>query len=473
MALPSQTERSSSSARAFSSRGSGLSSKTVISVVAVVLVAAGITAVILLRNSSGTPAKSDAAVDPSKAKTASTPPGKTGSISPTAKSDPKSGTKDKPPTTLGGTEIPALIGSPSAGKDSTKGTPPPNSPTPGTSSTGASTTATTPPAGSKTSTPGATTAAPSTGSVGDSGKPAPVDVSSTGTTPTPSGTTGTGSSPTDSTRPPAPTAALPASGSTDDVRSLISKGDDARQKSQLVLARQFYSRALMDPNTARSDQESLRTKLSAINEDLVFSPTVTPGDPLTETYAIQQGDYVSRLPRKRELTTDWRLIKRVNRLSDDDLNRMKVGRKLKLVRGPFHAIVHKGDYRLDLFAGSPDEAENWLFIRSFKVGLGEGDSTPVGSFVIRNRQANPPWTNPRTGQKFDANDPKNPIGEFWLGWEGVGPSSSIKGYGIHGTIEPDSIGNQKSMGCVRLSDNDIAMVFEMLTEKVSVVQVRP
>ncbi|MFN9974561.1 MAG: L,D-transpeptidase, partial [Phycisphaerae bacterium] len=147
----------------------------------------------------------------------------------------------------------------------------------------------------------------------------------------------------------------------------------------------------------------------------------------------------------------------------------------KLVRGPFHAVVSKGDYRLDLFHGSPDDPQSWTYIRSFKVGLGTGNSTPLGNFVVRPRSklVNPPWVNPQTGQKFGANDPQNPIGEYWLGLEGIGESKTITGYGIHGTIEPDSIGQQKSMGCVRLGDDDVKMIYELLVEQVSVVKIVP
>jgi lipoprotein-anchoring transpeptidase ErfK/SrfK len=194
---------------------------------------------------------------------------------------------------------------------------------------------------------------------------------------------------------------------------------------------------------------------------------------LVESYAIASGDAISRLPRKRELAIDWRLLKRVNGLTEDDLTRLKVGQKIKLVRGPFHAVVNKSDYRLDIFSGSPDEPENWVYIRSFKVGLGEGNGTPVGNFVVKSRQVNPPWTNPRTGEKFSADDPKNPIGEYWVGWEGVGASAAFKGFGIHGTIDPSSVGQQKSMGCVRLLNEEVAMVYEFLTERISVVQVKP
>jgi len=136
-------------------------------------------------------------------------------------------------------------------------------------------------------------------------------------------------------------------------------------------------------------------------------------------------------------------------------------------------VVNKADYRLDLFAGSPDEPENWIYIRSFKVGLGTDNGTPVGTFVIKNKQSNPPWTNPKTGERFGADDPKNPIGEYWLGFKGVGPAAVYEGFGLHGTIEPESIGQQRSMGCVRMAAEDIALVYEMLTEQISTVRIAP
>jgi len=109
------------------------------------------------------------------------------------------------------------------------------------------------------------------------------------------------------------------------------------------------------------------------------------------------------------------------------------------------------------------------------VGLGEKGSTPDGNFIVKkgSKLTNPPWTNPRTGEHFDANDPKNPIGKFWIGLEGVGDSSTCTGYGIHGTIDPDSIGQQRSMGCVRMGAEDIAMMFELMGEQLSTVKIQP
>lgn len=313
---------------------------------------------------------------------------------------------------------------------------------------------------------------PSTAPVGggvDPSKPLPVDVSQPGLRPADPAAPGAGPA---VGGPGAPAAGdVMATGSTQVVRAMIESGDRAMAAGRLVEARTSYARAFMHSEVSKSDLEVIRQKLTTINEDLVFSAKVTPGDPLVESYTVVAGDALEKIRKKRDLTTEWMLIQRVNRMPN--ANALKVGQKLKLVRGPFHAVVRKSEYRLDLFAGSPDEPDNWLYIRSFKVGLGDNNGTPLGTFQIRNKMQNPDWRNPRTGEKFGKDDPKNPIGEYWLGWQGLGDSAPITGYGIHGTVEPDSIGQSKSMGCVRLLDDDVKLVYELLATRISVVRVVP
>jgi len=268
---------------------------------------------------------------------------------------------------------------------------------------------------------------------------------------------------------PGATTSLPPTSSGASVRSFIEAGDRAFASNKLVEARVSYSRALLSPEIARADAEVLRAKLTTVNDDLLFSSKVVAGDPLVESYSVASGDSLDRIKKKRDLAVDWRLLARINKVSNPTA--LKIGQKLKLVRGPFSAIVHKNDFRLDLFAGSPDEQENWLYIRSFKVGLGEGGNTPVGTFFIKSKMVNPAWTNPKTGQHFDANDPANPVGEYWLGWEGLGDSKIYTGFGLHGTIDPGSIGQAKSMGCVRMLPDDIAQMYELLIEQASLVKI--
>ncbi len=333
---------------------------------------------------------------------------------------------------------------------------PPSSPTPGP---------VTPPAlNNPPSNPQANPPVKQTPAPGDTGKPGPTDVTSPGGTPSAPGS-GPGGPAT-----PAPSNPIAPTGSTGDMMGLIGEGDRKARASDLIGARAAYSKALANPKTAKADQESLRSKMTTINQDLIFSAKVYAGDPMVEEYAVAAGDGCQKIATKRTLVTDWRLIERVNKV---DSSKLKVGQKLKLIHGPFHAVVHKSEYRLDLFWGAPKSPEDWVYVRSIKVGLGE--KTPTGDFTLRagSKQIDPPWTNPVTGEKFAADNPKNPIGEHWIGIQGEGDASKYKGFGLHGTVEPDSIGKSKSMGCVRMLADDVALVYELLMDPMSVVKIEP
>jgi LysM repeat protein len=290
--------------------------------------------------------------------------------------------------------------------------------------------------------------------------------------PAPTPTNSASSSPPQ-TKHEAASAPAPGSGSPSDVPSAITTAKTKLGAGDPVTARAALDRALKNASATSSDRQSIRDQITAINEELIFSPKVVKGDSLVEIYSVQKGDSLVRIAQKQGLAVDWRFLQRINGMSSP--NRLTVGQKLKLVRGPFHAIVNKSDYRLDLYVGPPGEPASWTFVRSFRVGLGEGNGTPTGTFVVKkgSKLVNPPWVNPRTGERFDADNPKNPIGERWIGLEGQGESAPYTGYGIHGTIDPDSIGQQRSMGCVRMAAQDVEVVYEMLTEEVSVVKIQP
>lgn len=258
------------------------------------------------------------------------------------------------------------------------------------------------------------------------------------------------------------------------VQMQVAAAESSIAAGRLAEGRVLLNRALHDPRASDADVELLRSKLAALNDTLLFSPTVAPGDPLVETYAIQPGDRLIKVVNAADLKVDWRFIQRVNKMSDP--GRLRVGQKIKLVKGPFHAIVSKGGHRMDLYADATDPDGNRLFVRSFGVGLGESGSTPLGKWIVRpaSKLVNPHWVNPRTGEKFAAEDPKNPIGEFWLGLTGIDSQTEVlSGYGIHGTIEPDTIGRDASMGCVRMLADDIALIYEMLVEQYATVEIRP
>ncbi|MEX0653524.1 MAG: L,D-transpeptidase family protein [Phycisphaeraceae bacterium] len=238
---------------------------------------------------------------------------------------------------------------------------------------------------------------------------------------------------------------------------------------KLVEGRRVLSGLLFDDGRrlAASDARAIRETLASVNEKLVFSPEVEPGDPLAEVYRVQSGDLLARIAPRYKLT--YQFLERVNEI---DARRLQVGQSIKLIRGPFHARVSKSEFRMDLYLRQPDGSP--IYVRSYDVGLGEADSTPEGEWIIEpgRKVVNPDWRNPRTGDHYRADDPDNPIGDYWLAMKGVDANTEDQaGYGIHGTIDPDSVGKAISMGCIRLRDADIEQVFHLLVEGDSTVEV--
>ena len=122
--------------------------------------------------------------------------------------------------------------------------------------------------------------------------------------------------------------------------------------------------------------------------------------------------------------------------------------------------------RRDVLVSIPDRKlailEDGKVIRTFPVAVGAAVSpSPVGKFEIVNRIANPTYYHEGVVVPPGAN---NPVGPRWVGL-------SQKGYGIHGTNAPRSIGKAASHGCIRLNNNDIKEFF-LLVEVGDTVEIR-
>lgn len=78
--------------------------------------------------------------------------------------------------------------------------------------------------------------------------------------------------------------------------------------------------------------------------------------------------------------------------------------------------------------------------------------SPVGSFKIVSRVTNPAYFH--EGKRVEPG-PKNPVGTRWIGLD-------QKGYGIHGTNAPASIGKSASHGCIRMARRDLEELFQLV-----------
>ena len=60
-------------------------------------------------------------------------------------------------------------------------------------------------------------------------------------------------------------------------------------------------------------------------------------------------------------------------------------------------------------------------------------------------------------------DPRNELGTRWIGFEPTNGS-----YGIHGTIAPESIGKAVGNGCVRMLNEDVEELYDLVVAETPV-----
>ena len=232
------------------------------------------------------------------------------------------------------------------------------------------------------------------------------------------------------TSDPAETPGTPVSERPIDLEAidqLIQSGDDINALRSLSSV--YWHQPDMRP--------MIQKRLDATAQRIYFSPRPHYLPP----YVVQPGDQLRNIAKRYDVS--WEYLARLNQV---DPRRIQANQKLKVIKGPFSVLVDLSDFELTVHS-------NGYFVRKYRVGTGKDSSSPVGTFVVLNKVVNPQYTDP-DGHVIESDDPSNPLGEYWLD---IGD-----GFGIHGTIEPDSIGRDVSRGCIRMLNDDVAEVFNLL-----------
>lgn len=199
----------------------------------------------------------------------------------------------------------------------------------------------------------------------------------------------------------------------------------------LVKARDLYSLILSKYQNVDNIVE-VQEKLGRLNIDLLFSSIVTDKDVL---YEVEPGDTLTKIAKKFGTTVD--LIKAANSLQSDII---RVHARLKVSKVKYNVLIDKSQNLLTLLTS------DGAIVKVYKVATGENNSTPVGTFTIVNKIKDPVWYT--EGAIVPAESPDNILGSRWMGL-------SVKGYGIHGTVDPDSLGKQATSGCIRMLDKEV------------------
>lgn len=97
-------------------------------------------------------------------------------------------------------------------------------------------------------------------------------------------------------------------------------------------------------------------------------------------------------------------------------------------------------------------------VRAWECGIGKpGHETPIGEYTVGVKVEKPAHTT--WGLPYG--HPDNPLGSHWLALERDGRNTS---YGLHGTNDPDGVGGEVSLGCIRMRNEDVGELFRLLPQ---------
>jgi len=214
----------------------------------------------------------------------------------------------------------------------------------------------------------------------------------------------------------------------------LAKIDECLQTNDLLRAHRDLSTMYWSKPQWRHD---IRTRIEKTARAIYFDPQIH----FLEPYVVKVNDQFTQFAKRYDVP--WQYLAKLNQV---DPKRIRPGQKLKVIKGPFAAIVELDGYLLTVHAFG-------YYVRSYKVGAGKDGSTPIGKFTVLNKVSNPQYTDPQ-GRVIDSDDPNNPLGERWI--------DLGNGYGIHGTTDPASITKAESRGCIRMRNEDVEEVYDML-----------
>ncbi|MBM4035989.1 MAG: LysM peptidoglycan-binding domain-containing protein [Planctomycetes bacterium] len=230
----------------------------------------------------------------------------------------------------------------------------------------------------------------------------------------------------------------------------VLKDADAKEAAGKTLeAYKALSDALLRGPKAKRGEE-LRARLTKLSDAVFFSDKVVA--PHAINHQVVRGDSLIKLATAHKTTIE--LVRRLNGLKGTTL---RLGQRLKIVPGGFDVAVDKSDFRLTV-------TKDGLWVREFRIGLGKNGTTPIGGYVAGEKLPEPAYTRVFPHVPF-GDKKRNPLGTRWITIQGD--------YGIHGTWEPQSVGKEESEGCVRMLNQDVEWLYDLIVKGSSKIAIRP
>lgn len=233
-------------------------------------------------------------------------------------------------------------------------------------------------------------------------------------------------------------------------KTLLKSADMKLRQSDLLGARKAAESALGQPGMPvfSAAWRQAANLISAVNTQLFNGDAPAPEK---VRYEVKGGDNLVKIARAHNTTVE--ALIRGNKHIDGSSSMIFPGMVLKIYQGDWRIVVHKQQFLLIIYDGA-------RIFKVYDVAIGRQGRTPVGMFVVRDKLREPAWTPP--GKVIPYGDPENVLGTRWLGLKPAeGTDATLKGYGIHGTWEPESIGSAASQGCIRMLNEDVNELFDI------------
>lgn len=247
-------------------------------------------------------------------------------------------------------------------------------------------------------------------------------------------------------------------------RQWYQEGKEAMDAGDVVTARTKLTQAVDTGELDPIRDKQARSMLNRASQQWLLSRNVFENDPHCILYKVKSGDRLSQVGSKYKVP--FRLLMRINKI--EDATKLQAGESIKVVKGPFHGKVDRSRFILSVYLGD-------TLVQTWPVGLGSpGRQTPRGKWLVEKgkKQINPAWWDREEGKHYLPDDPENPLGERWIGLRGEeGEAVGRDGFGIHGTIRPEEIKKAASRGCIRLYNEDVAILYDLLAEGQSYIWV--
>lgn len=158
-------------------------------------------------------------------------------------------------------------------------------------------------------------------------------------------------------------------------------------------------------------------------------------------YTPKENERLYDISKKFNMTRE--LLIEINGIENSE----KIPEKLKIVPPQFSILIERGRNTLALY-------RNGKFFKEYTVATGRDFSTPMGKYLITSKLIRPPWI--FKGKVINPKNPAYPLGTRWMGLSGTR-------IGIHGTKNPEHIGQYVSKGCIRMFNRDVEELFKIIS----------